>query len=240
MRIAIFPLLAAALHVTGAAQDDTLDVLVFTRTEEMRHDSIEAGARALEATARERGWRLTRTEDPETFSDDALAEVDVVVFLNTSGNVLDQLQEAAFERFIRSGKGFVGVHGAADTERGWPFFGRLVGAWIVSHPDLERATLVVEDSLHPSTAGLDRRWEWEDVYYNFHRNPRATANVVLSVDETTYDPGGSRMGDHPIAWYQSIDGGRAFYTGLGHTEEAYRSPLFLAHLEGAIFWAGGR
>lgn len=236
----VHTLMAAAIlcGMTGDA-DRPIDVLVFTKTSGDRHDSIPAGVDALERTGARRGWNVQHTEDGAVFSDDGLADLDVVVFLNTSGPVLNQLQQAAFERFIEAGNGFVGIHGAADTGPGWPWYQSLVGATESSHAPVQEATYSVEDRFHPATLELPLRWRRVDAPISFDRNPRAMVNVVISLDETSYRPGTHAMGDHPIAWYQEYENGRAFYTGLGHTSESYDDELFLAHLAGAIFWASG-
>jgi len=224
----------------GAGGADSTDVLVFSRTAGYRHAAIPAGLAALEQLAQEQGWQLTSTEDPAVFTDAALEPFDVAVFLLTTGDVLAPEQEAAFERFIRSGKGYVGVHSASDTEYDWPFYGELVGAYFAGHGAVQTATVWVEDSGHPATQGLVSPWVRSDEWYGFDQNPRSTVSVLLTIDETSFDPGAGAMGsDHPIAWCHEFDGGRAFYTALGHTEESYAEAAFLSHLEGGIEWAAG-
>jgi len=230
-------LLAAAL--AGAVPSNGPSVLVFSKTAEYRHEAIPDGIDALRRLGERVGWQVEATEDAERFSDEGLAEFDVVVFLMTTGDVLSREQEAAFERFIRKGNGYVGIHAAADTEYEWAWYGELVGAYFDSHPEIQTASYDVEDRSHPSTAGLPTRWRRVDEHYNFRSNPRQRVNVVLSLDESSYDVGDGAMGDHPAAWHHRHDGGRAFYTALGHTRQAYRDPLFTRHLEGAITWASG-
>jgi type 1 glutamine amidotransferase len=155
----------------------------------------------------------------------------------TTGDVLDDSQQAAFERYIQAGNGFVGVHSATDTEYDWAWYGGLVGAYFASHPDIQTAAVQREDSTHPSTVSLPDLWVRTDEWYNFQTNPRDNGDihVLASLDEASY--AGGRMGDHPIAWYRSYDGGRAWYTAGGHTSESYAEPLFLAHLQGGIEYA---
>ena len=163
-----------------------------------------------------------------------------VAFVLTTGDVLNDDQQAAFERYIRAGHGFVGVHSAADTEYDWPWYGRLLGAYFKNHPAIQQATVTVLDPRHPSTARLPRRWIREDEWYNFASNPRRAVRVLATVDETTYAAGDGAMGrDHPIAWAHEFDGGRAWYTAAGHTEASYQEPLFLSHLLGGIQYAAG-
>ena len=162
-----------------------------------------------------------------------LARYKVIIFLSTTGDILDAAEKAAFERYIRSGGGFVGIHSASDTEYQWPWYGRLVGAWFASHPQIQRATVHIANPDHPSTKGLPASWERTDEWYNFRANPRGAVRVLASLDEATYS-GGTMGADHPIAWCQDIDGGRSWYTAMGHTVKSYAEPLFQSHLLGGI------
>jgi len=216
-------------------------LLVFSRTAGYRHDSIRAGVSALKKLASDRGWRLETTEDASRFSDAGLAEFNAVIFLSTTGDVLDDSQQAAFERFIRAGNGFIGIHSASDTEYDWAWYGGLVGAYFREHPAVQTASVVVEDAEHPATRQLPNPWPRNDEWYAFQSNPRSKVHVLLSLDEQSYQPGTANMdGDHPIAWCHEYDGGRAFYTALGHTDESYADPLFMGHLAGAVSWVLAR
>ncbi len=224
-----------------AAQTEPIDVdvIIFSKTAEYRHASIPAGVRAIEALGKQHGWNVVATEDASRFTDDTLAGVDVVVFLMTTGDVLDDGQ-AAFERFIQSGKGYVGIHAASDTEYDWPWYGKLVGAYFKTHPEIQEATYIVEDRAHPATRHLKERWTRVDEHYTFQANPRAYVEVLMALDETSFEADEAAMGDHPVVWYHEFDGGRAFYTALGHTEASYSDETFKAHLAGAINWSSGR
>lgn len=212
-------------------------VVVFSKTEQYRHASIPQGVSALQTLAQTRGWEISATEDAAQLVT-ALDDANVVVFLSTTGDVLDATQQAAFEAFIAAGNGFVGVHAASDTEYDWAWYGGLVGAYFKAHPAIQTASIVVENTSHLATAGLPNPWSREDEWYGFRTNPRPDVQVLLKLDEASYAPGDGSMGeDHPIAWYHEYGGGRAFYTALGHTPESYSDPLFVAHLEGAIRWA---
>jgi type 1 glutamine amidotransferase len=211
-------------------------VLVFTKTAGFRHDSIPAGIAALDSLGRDHGFAVVNTEDAADFTDDNLAKYRVVIFLNTSGDILDDDQQSAFERFIRKGGGFVGIHSATDTEYDWSWYGNLVGTYFSSHPAIQTATVRVVDPSHPSTGSLPQGWQRTDEWYNFLDDPSARVNVLLTIDETTYS--GGTMGDrHPLAWYHVYDGGRAWYTAMGHTIESYGEPLFMTHVLGGILWA---
>jgi cytochrome c len=217
------------------------NVLVFTRTTGFRHDSIAAGVQALVTLGDANGFAVEQTEDPIAFSDAGLSEYDVVVWLSTTADVLDAEQQAAFERYIRAGGGWVGVHSASDTEYDWPWYGQLLGgdAYFRIHPAIQTAELNVEEGSHPSTAHLPATFSMEDEWYNFQANPRASVSVLMTLNESTYVAGEGAMTDHPIAWYHEFDGGRAWYTALGHRQELYQDPRFTQHLLGGIRWVAG-
>ncbi len=201
--------------------------------------------------AAQRGFEVDATENSALFTDANLANYDVVIFLCTTGDVLNDTQQAAFERYIQAGGGYAGIHSASDTEYDWAWYGGLVGAYFRDHPgsvnqQFQTATMIVEDRHSAATRRLGDTWTREEEWYNFRTNPRSTVHVLLSVDESTYDPrgysvpGGSPpMGDHPIAWCQPYDGGRSFYTALGHKGVYWDEPLLLSHVLGGIEMAAG-
>lgn len=216
-------------------------ILVFSKTARFRHASIPAGIAAIRKIGVDRGasgWVVDATEDASAFRDANLARYRAVVFLLTTGDVLDAAQQAAFERYIRGGGGFAGIHAASDTEYDWAWYGRLLGAFFKRHPKTQRATVRVLDRAHPSTADLPGTWIRTDEWYDFRTNPRGRVHVLATVDEATYT-GGTMGRDHPIAWCQDFEGGRSWYTAMGHTQETYADDLFLTHLEGGILTAAG-
>jgi type 1 glutamine amidotransferase len=239
LRVALALTLALALPPAAAAQG--FRVLVFSKTVGFRHDSIPAGIALVHSLGAANGFAVEATEDSAQLTDANLDRFEAVIWLNTTGNVLANAQQAAFERYMRAGGGFVGVHSAADTEYVWPFYGTVLGgdAWFANHPAIQTATLVVEDSSHPSTAHLPPSFAFTDEWYNFQANPRPAVTVLARVDESSYDPGPGAMGDHPIAWCHRVDLGRAWYTNLGHRIETYSDPAFVPHLLGGIRWAAG-
>ena len=230
---------ASAAPPAGPAQElPRFSVLVFSKTSGYRHDSIDEGIAAIEALGAAHQFQVESTEDAAVFADAQLASYQVVVFLNTTGEILDDGQQAALERFVRAGGGFVGVHSAADTEYDWLWYHELLGAYFDSHPAIQPAAIDVVDRQHPSTRGLPLRWERTDEWYNFRSAPGPSVSVLATLDEASY-AGGTMGASHPIVWYHMYDGGRAWYTALGHTAESYAEPLFLDHLLGGIRWAAG-
>ncbi|WP_206685934.1 ThuA domain-containing protein [Kribbella qitaiheensis] len=241
-------LLSGALLVAGgmvgwqatpasAAKAAAYQVLVFSKTAGFRHDSIPAGIQAIRELGAANGFTVTATEDSAVFTTSQLAAYKAVVFLSTTGDILNDPQQVAFESYINGGGGYVGVHAAADTEYGWPYYGQLVGAWFNSHPAIQQVTARVEDRTHQSTAHLGATWVRTDELYNYSTNPRPNVHVLINLDESTYS--GGNMGDHPIAWYHSQGSGRSFYTGFGHTIESYSDQAFRQHLLGGILYAAG-
>jgi type 1 glutamine amidotransferase len=213
-------------------------VLVFSKTAGFRHDSIPAGIAAIRSLGRGNGFSVSATENAKAFSAKRLRTFDAVVFLSTTGDVLGPRQQKAFKGYIRHGGGWVGIHSAADTEYEWPFYGRLLGAYFLSHPAVQPAVVDVSDRSHPSTRELPARWTRTDEWYNFRSNPRGAVHVLATLDESTYS-GGTMGADHPIAWCHAFKGGRAWYTAGGHTIESYSEPDFRRHLLGGILWAAG-
>jgi len=231
-RAVVAALIALGLWA-GPASAARIDVLVFTKTAGFRHASIPAGLAAIRALGARHGFRVRATDDASVFTSRRLRPVEAVVFLNTTGTVLDRAQRRALRRYVRGGGGFVGVHSAADTEHEWPFYGRLVGARFRSHPIPQAATFVNEAPGQPATAHLAQRFAAFDELYSFEAGPRARVRVLLAVDESTYaasDP----MGDHPMSWCHDLGRGRAFYTALGHESALYAQPWFRRHLLGGI------
>ncbi len=209
-------------------------VLVFTKTAGFRHQSIEKGVQTFRELGRKNGFIALQTESGEDFTPQNLKNYKLVVFLNTTMDVLNDAQQKAFESYIKNGGSYLGVHAASDTEYDWPWYGKLVGGYFVSHPEQQKAKIEVLDKTHPSTAHLQDVWMHFDEWYNF-KDLNPNVHVLLKLDESSYK-GGINGDNHPIAWYHEYDGGRVFYTGLGHTEASYDEPEFRQHLLGAIEW----
>ncbi|MGJ8653876.1 MAG: ThuA domain-containing protein [Opitutaceae bacterium] len=231
------------LFTTGGGPE--YKVLVFSKTAGFRHGSISDGIIAIQEIAASNGFTVDTTEDATLFTDENLEQYACVIWLNTTGIVLNTDQKAAFERYIQSGGGYVGVHSATDTHRtgDWSWYGNLVGAFFANHPSIQEAELCVCDLNHPSTGFLGTTWIRTDEWYNFDRDPAENTNisVLVTIDETTYSPGSGAMGSsHPITWYQEYDGGRSWYTAMGHGSDTFDEPQYRMHLLGGIEWAAGK
>lgn len=225
----IFLFFFFAVSMTAIAQKR---VLIFSKTQGFRHSSIEKGAQVLKQLLDKEKIASDHSEDAALFTDQGLKKYDAVIFLSTTGNILDDTQQEAFVRYIQSGKGFVGIHAATDTEYDWPWYNGLVGAYFTSHPAVQQAKIDVLDRKHAATKHLDPVWQHKDEWYNF-KDVKNDLHVLMNLDEKSYN--GGKMGDnHPISWSQDYDGGKVFYTGLGHTEESYDEPKFRKHVIGGI------
>lgn len=233
------------LSLSLFAQNKQFNVLLFTKTAGFHHTSINEGVDALRNLADKHHFALDWHESASEFTDDKLKNYDVIVFLNTTADILNDAQQGAMERFIRSGKGFVGIHSASDTEYDWPWYTKMVGHLFKIHPVIQTAKLRVVDSNFPGLETMPASRVWTDEWYEYTPATIDDLNYLLTVDEDTYDPNvtwgdnvGKGMGDfHPIAWYHEYDGGRAFYTGLGHVPGTYSDPIFQDHIYGGIWWA---
>ncbi len=219
-------------------------VLVFSKTMGYHHESIAVGNTAVQKLGQQNNFDADTTTDAAMFNEDTLKKYAAVVFLSTTGDVLDYRQEAAFERYIQAGGGYMGIHAATDCEYDWGWYGRLAGAYFLDHPgihdsfpNIQEAVLNVVDKDNNAVKHLPAQWKRTDEYYSFKKMNK-DVKVILKIDEKTYH-GGKNGDDHPMAWYHDFDGGRAFYTELGHTKESYADPLYLQHILGGIQYAIG-
>ncbi|MPZ84166.1 MAG: carbohydrate-binding protein [Actinophytocola sp.] len=224
-----------------ASAQARFSVLVFSKVNGFYHDSIPAGQQAITELGEQNDFDVTVSDDSTLFTDEGLAPFDAVIFNNTNsrnGAILDADQRAAFERYIQAGGGYTGIHSASGTEYDWSWYGELMGAFFKVHPAVQPVSIQVDDRVHPSTKDLPQVWERTEEPYDFVANPRGDVHVLASFDTRSYT--GHTMGaDHPISWCHDFDGGRSWYTGLGHAAAAYSEPLFRAHLLGGIEWAAG-
>lgn len=210
-------------------------VLVFSKTAGFRHTSILAGKKAMLKIGAENNWKVDTTEDASVFTPANLEKYSSIVFLNTTGNALSNEQQTAMEAFVQQGGGFAGVHSATDTEYEWPWYNELVGAYFHSHPKQQAARYKVRDKKFPATSFLPDTLNVFEEMYNFKSFQQGKVNVILTIDEATYT-GGNMGSNHPMAWYHTNKGGKAFYTALGHRDELYTEDWFVRHLTEGVRW----
>jgi cytochrome c len=233
-------LLVIVLFNRCSSDSNARKVLLFTKARGYHHESIPAGITAIEKLGKENNFSVDVDSTGKVFNEDDLKKYKAVIFLNTTGNILNSDEQVALQRYIEAGGGFMGIHAAADAEYNWAWYNKLVGAYFKSHPgnpNVRKATVIVKDTSFIATKGVPEKWERTDEWYNY-KNISADLKVVATLDEDSYE-GGENGKDHPIAWYHEYDGGRAFYTGGGHTTESYSEPLFLQHLAGGIKYVIG-
>lgn len=239
-------LLSLLLVVTSFSTfSKQFSVLLFTKTVGWHHKSTNAAVTALQQMADTHHFNLDWQEDANLINDDNLAKFDAIIFLMTTGDILNEKQQLSMQKFIQSGKGFVGIHSAADTEYDWDWYAKMVGRQFVIHPVIQTARLNVINRQFPGLSYLPDSSLMTDEWYEFGPELSPNLQYLLTIDESTYDPvakwenvEGDGMGEfHPVAWYQNYDGGRAFYTALGHMPESYSNRAFLEHIYGGVYWA---
>ena len=213
-------------------------ILVFTKTKGFRHNNaIVSGKETIMELGKANKFVVDTTEDSGLFTIESLKKYSAVVFLCTTGDVLNDEQQQAFKSYINNGGGFVGVHSSADTEYDWPWYGELNGAYFKSHPKQQEAIFNVVDQNNIATAHLPAVWKKFDELYNF-KWIGLDLHILINIDEGSYT-GGQNGENHPMSWYHNFDGGRAFYTALGHDRNSYEDPLYRQHLLGGIQYAMG-
>jgi len=231
-------LIAIPLFICGFVSAKPKKILVFSKTAAFRHGSaIEAGKKTIQQLGIKNNFQVDATENADLFTADNLKQYAAVVFLCTTGDVLNDQQQQAFEQYIRSGGGFVGLHSAADTEYDWPWYGELNGAYFKNHPKQQEAVFNVVDQGNIATAHLPKVWKRFDELYNF-KWIGTDLHILITIDENSYT-GGENGPNHPMSWYHNFDGGRAFYTALGHDNKSYDDPLYVQHVLGGIEYAMG-
>jgi type 1 glutamine amidotransferase len=230
---------------TGFSQSKQFKALLVTTTRGFHHESIHTGVLAIQQLAQKHYFDVTLLQGQNDFNDKFLQQFQVIIFLNTTGNIFDSAQQQTMERFIQSGKGFVGIHSASDTEYDWPWYTKLVGRMFVAHPPVQTARVFTVDKTFPGLQPFDPGILWTDEWYEFTDEKITGLNYLLAVDEESYSPkkkgshvsGKDKSNLHPIAWYHEYDGGRSFYTALGHLPSVYQNQIFLDHLYAGIYWA---
>ncbi len=214
-------------------------VLIFCKTAGYHHSSIAVGIVAIQKLGTENKFDVDTSTDANKINSENLKKYKAVIFLSTTGDILNDEQQEAFKKYIEAGGGFMGVHAATDCEYDWPWYGNLVGAYFGGHPAQQVATLNIVDSQNASTKHLPNPWQRKDEWYSFKWMAEGL-HELITIDEKSYDLAKiAPMGHHPMAWYHEYDGGRSFYTELGHTEESFADPLYLEHILAGIKYAMG-
>jgi type 1 glutamine amidotransferase len=233
------------------APADRKKILVYTRNyvtngKGFVHENIPYSIDAIKKIGAENGFDVDASDDPTVFRPENLKQYSAIVFSNSNNEAFEtQAQRDAFRRYIRGGGGFVGIHSASGSEREWPWFWALLGGKFNRHPKIQRFEVRVVDSNHPATRDLPSKFTWEDECYYLDNLNKNTHPLLVTDPNKIDDPKkneypGDRFGDSmPLAWYQEFEGGRSFYTALGHKKEHYQDPIFLKHIRGGILWAMG-
>lgn len=235
--LSVLLIIVAVTITNGTVQAKKQKVLIFSKTLGFHHNSIKQGIEAIQKLGLAHKFEVDTTTNSSNFNTENLKQYAAVIFLSTTGDVLNNEQQAAFEKYIQAGGGFAGIHSATDCEYNWPWYGKLAGAYFAGHPNQQDAILNVTNRSHISTKGLPEQWKRKDEWYNF-KDISKDIKVLITIDESSYE-GGKNAPVHPMAWYHDFDGGRSFYTELGHVEESYADPLYLQHLLGGIQYAMG-
>jgi type 1 glutamine amidotransferase len=236
------------IQVASAQKSYEKSILIYTKNGEgYVHENIAASVTALEKICEEEGIRTEVSDQPAVFTRENLERFDALVFSNSNNEGFDsQAQREAFQGFIRRGGGFAASQSATATERDWPWYWALVGGKFLRHPPYQEFDVVVTDRTHESTRHLPARWSISDeCYYSYHLNP--DIHILLSVDLNTIEdeekevyPGETFGHFFPLSWCHEFEGGRQWYTALGHDSEFYQDPLFVEHLRGGLRWILGK
>ena len=244
-KLIVFILFAQLIVCFSAGAQKQFKALLVTTTRGWHHEALHSGVIAIQQMGVKNSFDVTLWEDPNGFTDKYLQQFQVIIFLHTTGDIFDSTQQKVMERFIQSGKGFVGIHSASDTEYDWEWYTKLVGRMFNIHPAVQTAKLKVLDPAFPGLQDFGNGKLWTDEWYEFGPEKINDLHYILSVDESTYNPKvdwGRKKGEgmgalHPVAWYHNYDGGRAFYTALGHIPVIFSDAGFLNHLYAGILWA---
>ena len=223
------------INCLNCSDKNSFSVLVISETKGWVHDSIESGIDLIENIGDKNNFNVYHSDNSKVITSENLKEFNSIIFLNTTGDILTKNEQNVMEQFIKNGKGYVGVHSASDTEYEWQWYGDLVGAYFRNHSDVVDGKIFTVDNAHKITEHLNPEWNIEDEWYNFDYISD-NINVLLKLDETSYE-GGEHPDYHPITWYHKYDGGRSFYTALGHTKEVFKDERFIKLLEKGILYA---
>jgi large repetitive protein len=254
--LAASALVAANVSPASAQEQDAVKILVLSKNPGHGAASVAAANTVRELAediAGDGGFAVEVDETTSTgqFSDASfLEQYDAVVFNYTSGMVFDnQAQRDGFQSYIQDGGAFVGLHYTAWASGGgtlldnWDWYHDLVGAKSVNHPEnpaVFNADVVLPNTEHPLVDGLPERHQRADEWYDWVVNPANDVRVLVEVDTDTYASGQSRNGTlHPMTWCQDYDGGRSWFTSLGHAGGMWSEDYMQTMLRNGLEYATG-
>lgn len=231
-------------HEQSFVKQEQARVLIFSHSTGWRHKSIETGVEALKALGAREGYEMVATEDPAIFSTESLKDFDAIILLNTTADGKTENsywfvgeRKAAFKAFVQNGGGIVGIHAATDSHYDWPWYGKMIGGYFKRHPKgTPTGTLTVVNADHPSTADIPTEFVRTDEWY-YVKDFNTDVTLLVTIDPVSI--GQPDEGPQPVAWFHEYDGGRVFYTSMGHTNETYAEPIFLSHVAGGLHWVLG-
>lgn len=244
-RLKISAILILTLLSASQIKAQQFKVLLITETAGWHHESIDHGIMAINELASTHNFEVDRQQEAIKITSESLNNYNAVIFLSTTADIFEEDEQTIFEKYIQSGKGYVGIHAASDTEYEWEWYTKLVGRMFKIHPVQQTAQLNIIDHNFPGLEHFPDVLLFTDEWYDFTEEKVDGLNYLITIDENTYAPEvewenvkSDGMGDfHPIAWYHEFDGGRSFYTALGHKEKVYENRWFLEHLYGGIYYA---
>lgn len=230
-----------SLAVAAPAQPGRGAILIYSGTTGYRHDSIPAGTQAVTSIARKRGLTAVASEDPRVFSVGSLRRFRAIVLLSSTTDPKNPASEwfvgdrrAALQSFVRRGGGIVAIHAAADSHYHWPWYTRLIGGHFARHPKgTPRGAVTVVDRAHPAVRGLAQTIRRTDEWYYFE-DYDPTSRLLVTLDPTSI--GEPDVNPNPVSWAREVDGGRVFYTAMGHTKESFSDPWFVRHVADGLDW----
>lgn len=232
------PFLLCSFFVDISARKQVKRVLIFSLTKGYHHASIAEGTLFFINLGKQDHFMVDTTTDASKFTIDTLQQYNAVIWLSTTGDVLNAAQQEAFQQYIHGGGGYVGIHAASDTEFDWPWYNSLVGAYFNGHPgpkNVQNGKMIRLDKSFPASAHFPDTFYHKDEFYDFKSLKKDSLTFLVSVDERSYEQG--KMGDfHPMAWYHTFEGGRAFYSNFGHTPESFSEPLIMEHFRQGLKW----
>jgi len=242
--------IAAALvatSVTPVLAKEKVHVLVYSGSTGYRHESIPSAVAALKTIGARAGYVVDATEDPEVFTAERLAPYKVLVLVSNSTDPKKPESEwftgarrDALQGFLKSGKGVIGLHAAADSHYGWGWYGQMIGGYFERHPKgTPKGVVMVIDSKHPATAKLPKSLERNDEWY-YYKDLDPTLHVLVAIDPKTIGEGEPDVNLNPLVWCHDFGGGRVFYSALGHTNESWSEPYMVDLMTGALAYAAGK